>query len=82
MAVFVSVPVALEERVPVAVKVAVPPTARFTVVAMSPLPLAAAQLEPAEAVQVQLTPVRLAGKVSVTGAPVAGAGPAFPTVIV
>ena len=82
LAVLVRVPVALKDRVPVAVKVAVPPTARFTVVAMLPLPLAAAQLEPAEAVQVQVTPVRLAGKVSVTEAPVTGLGPAFETVIV
>ena len=82
LAVLVRVPVALEERVPVAVNVAVPPTARFTVVAMLPLPLAAAQLEPAEAVQVQAIPVRLAGKVSTTDAPVTGLGPAFETVIV
>ena len=82
LAVLVRVPVALEERIPVAVNVAVPPTARFTVVAMLPLPLAAAQLEPAEAVQVQAIPVRLAGKVSTTDAPVTGLGPAFETVIV
>ena len=82
MAVLVRNPVALGERVPVAVKVAVPPTSRFTVVAMLPLPLAAEQLEPAEAAQVQLIPVKLAGKVSVTDAPVTGLGPAFETVMV
>ena len=69
------------EIVPVAVKVAVPPTSRSTAALGFPLPLAG-QLEPAEAVQVQLTPVISAGKTSVTVAPVTPLGPAFVTTIV
>jgi hypothetical protein len=82
VAVFDSVPEALMSSVPVAVKVAVPPTSRFAVWLMFPEPLAAAQLDPADAVHVHVTPVRLAGKLSVTVAPVTTDGPALLTVIV
>ena len=82
VAVFDRVPEALMSSVPVAVNVAVPPTSRFTVWLMFPEPLAAAQLEPPEATHVHVTPVRLAGKVSATVAPVAADGPALLTVIV
>src|SRR2546422_8968320 len=81
-AVFDRVPEALMSSVPVAMNVAVPPTRRFTVRLMFPEPLAAAQLEPLEATHVHVTPVRLAGKLSVTVAPDAAEGPALLTVIV
>ena len=42
----------------------------------------AGQLDPAEAVHVQAAPVRLAGNVSVTVAPVIADGPAFEATIV
>ncbi len=44
-------------------KVALPPAGSVTVVLMLPVPLAAPQLEPAGAVQVQVTPVSAAGNV-------------------
>jgi hypothetical protein len=81
VAVFAIVPVALAEMVPVAVKVTVPPLSTFTLAARSPLPLAAGQAEPALAEQVQVTPVSVAGKMSVTVAPVTALGPALPTVM-
>src|SRR5207249_845626 len=49
---------------------------------MLPGPLAAAQLDPADAVHVHVTPARLAGKLSTTVAPVTLPGPALLTVIV
>ena len=81
LAVFASVPVAPGTIVPVSVKVAVPPTSRSTVAAMLPLP-EAGQAEPAEAVQVQVAPVTVAGSVSATAAAVTAAGPAFDATIV
>ena len=42
----------------------------------------AGQLDPAEAVHVQVAPVRLAGNVSVMVAPVIADGPAFEATIV
>jgi hypothetical protein len=62
--------------------VAVPPETRLTVVEMSPEPEAAAQLEPAEAVHVQVTPVSCVEKVSATAAPVTSEGPLLLTTIV
>jgi hypothetical protein len=53
----------------------------LTVVAMLPVPFAG-QLEPALAVQVQVTPLRLAGMMSLTLASIAVSGPALRTVIV
>src|SRR5262245_17391603 len=50
-------PVASGANVPVAVNVADPPAGRSTVVAIGPLPLVTAQLPPALALQVQVTPV-------------------------
>ena len=47
---------------------------------MLPAPLAG-QLEPALAVQVQLMPVIVTGKLSTTFAPIASLGPAFETTI-
>src|SRR5438093_4392181 len=82
VAVFDSVPEALISSVPVAVNVAVPPEKRLTVWLMFPEPLAAPQVDPAEAVHVQVIPMRTAGKVSVTAAPVTPSGPASPTMIV
>ena len=79
---FVRVPLAPVGSVALTVKVASPPTARFTVVAMLPLPLAAVHDEPAEAAQLHVTPVSVAGSVSATVAPVTGFGPALLTTMV
>lgn len=49
---------------------------------MFPLPLGRAQLEPAEAVQVQVALFNVAGKTSVTVAPVTAIGPLLVTTIV
>src|SRR5262245_1187898 len=81
-AVFASVPVALTATVPVAVKVAVPAGSSVTAVAMDPAPEGTAQLDPADAAQVQVTPESAAGKVSVTVAAVAVLGPALLATIV
>ena len=74
-------PVAAALSVAFTVNVAVPPTGRSTVVARLPLP-AAAQVAPPAAVQVQLTPLRVTGRVSVTVAPVTASGPALPATMV
>ncbi len=81
VAVLVSEPVAVAAMVPVAVNVAVPPLSRSTVVLMSPAP-SAAQLEPALALQVQVTALSVAGNRSLTVAAVTALGPAFDTVMV
>ena len=81
VAVLATVPVALAEIVPVSVKVAVPPGARLTLALMLPLP-DAGQLDPAVAVHVQVAPVIVAGKVSVTVAAVTDDGPALEATIV
>ena len=58
-----------------------PPEATVTVSLISPLPLAV-QVEPAEAVHVQVSPEpKLAGSVSRTCAPAAVPGPLLPTTI-
>jgi hypothetical protein len=75
-------PVADTLMLAVTVKVAVPFTSKLTVVLMLPLPLAAAQLDPAEAAQVHAAAVIAAGNVSVTAALVTGLGPLLVTVIV
>jgi hypothetical protein len=80
VAVLTRLPVALAITVPVAVKVIVPPLATLTVALMSPVP-EAGQLEPALALQVHVTPVIVAGKLSITFAPFASLGPAFETTI-
>src|SRR5262249_20304714 len=83
VAVLLSAPVAVAATVPVVVKVADVPAGRLTVVAMLPVPLVAPQLAPVPAgVHVQVTPVSVAGKVSLTAAPVTALGPALATVIV
>lgn len=50
-------PVAVDSTVAVNWKVAVPPDNKLTVVLMLPLPVATAQLDPLDAVQVQVAPV-------------------------
>ena len=81
VAVLLSVPVADALTVALTVYVAVPLASRFTVSLMLPLP-EAVQLEPADAVHVQVTPVKLAGIVSLTVAPVTSLGPLFVATIV
>lgn len=67
VAVFISVPVAPTETVPVTVYVAVPLAKSVALVLMVlPEPDAAVHDDPAEALQVQVTVVTLAGTVSVT----------------
>ena len=66
VAVFDSVPVNVDASVAVMVYVAEPPTTRLAVVLSEPVPLAAAQVEPVEAVHVHVAEVRTAGSVSVT----------------
>ena len=68
--------------VPVAVNVAAPVTGTVTVALMLPVPVAAPQTAPPVPTQLQLTPVNEGGKVSVTTASAAVAGPALVTVIV
>ena len=82
VAVLTNVPVAEATTVAVRVKVAVPATGRFPDVEIEPEPEAAVQLPPAEATHVQVAPVRLAGSVSVTEAPVTTDGPLFDATIV
>jgi hypothetical protein len=77
VAVLESVPVNVDDRSAVTVYVAESPTSRSAVVLNDPLPLAV-QLEPAEAVHVQVAPLRLAGSASVTAigvVPLRGYGP-------
>src|SRR5262245_48355983 len=80
-AVLLMLPAAAREAVVFTVKVAVPVASRLTMALMFPVPLAG-QVDPAEAVQVQVTLVRSAGKVSVTAAPITGLGPALPATMV
>lgn len=82
VAVLTSEPVALLETVAVSVNVAEPLANNVTVVLMLPVPLAAPQLEPAEAVQVHVALLNVFGKSSVTVALVATLGPAFVTTMV
>ena len=82
VAVFTKLPVALGETVALTLNVAIPPAGKVTAVLMFPLPEAAPQAPPEEPAQVQLTPVRAAGKASVTVAPVTPLGPALETTIV
>jgi hypothetical protein len=76
------VPVAPGAIVAVRVNVAVPETGSDTVVLMLPVPAATPHAEPAEPAHVQLAPLRPAGKVSVTVAPVTAEGPALLTTMV
>src|SRR5437660_836958 len=73
-AVLARLPVALDATFAIIVKVAVPPFNRLTVVLILPLP-DAGQVELEDATQVQVALVMLAGKVSVTVAPVTSLGP-------
>ncbi len=75
-------PVAAALMLAVTVNVAVPFTGRLTVVLMLPLPLAAVQLDPADAAHVHVAAVIAAGKVSVTAALVTELGPLLVTVTV
>jgi hypothetical protein len=75
VAVLVSVPVALGAIVATTVKVTLAPAGRSTVVAMSPLPLGAAQAPPPVAPpQVQRAPLSAGGSASTTAAPGAACG--------
>ena len=76
VAVLVRVPVAPAATVPVMTNVAVPPTGRSTATLMLPLP-DAGHVAPPPVEHVQVTPVRLAGTVSVTFEAGAEEGPAF-----
>src|SRR5262249_11767025 len=76
-----SVAVALEGVLAFTVDVAGPPTSRLVGSVMLPEPLAPHD-EPADAAHVHVTPVRLAGNVSVTVAPVMALGPLLVTVMV
>jgi hypothetical protein len=76
VAMFDSVPVAVDETVAFTLKVTEPPERMLTEAAMLPDP-EAGQLEPADAAHVHVTPVRLAGIVSVAVADVIAEGPAF-----
>ncbi len=83
LAVFDSEPLAFAANVPFTVIVALPPIGKLTVVLMLlPLPLGAVQVEPVGAVHVQVTPLSVAGTLSVTVARLAAFGPALDTVIV
>ena len=67
-------PVAAGSTVPVAVKTTLAPTGTVTGVLMSPLP-DAGHAPPPVPVHVHVTPVSVAGNVSVTVAPLASLGP-------
>lgn len=82
LAVFVIVPVAVLKTEVATIKVAVPFGNKFTVVLMFTFPLASAQLEPEDAVQVHERETRLAGRMSATCAPTTALGPAFDTTMV
>ena len=81
-AVFSIVSLEAGSTVPVAVNVAAPVTGTVTVALMLPVPAAAPQTAPPVPAQLQLTPVNAEGKISVTTASAAVAGPALVTVIV
>lgn len=82
VAVLLIVPVASERTVAVKVNVAVPLAARLTVALMFPLPFGLPQLDPADAVQVQLAFINCGGRLSVTVAPIIELGPLFLAIIV
>ena len=69
-----SSPVAAGSTVPVAVKTTLAPTGTVTGALMWPVP-AAMQVPPPAPMHVQVTPVSVAGNVSVTVAPIASLGP-------
>ena len=75
-------PVALDAIRPVTVNVARSPASSVTVVARLPVPEAAAQLDPASAVQVHAGATSATGNTSVTLAAVTGLGPMLVTTIV
>lgn len=82
VAVLLNVPDASLAMVAFKVKVAVPPLSRLTVVLMLPEPVAAPQLDPGGAVQVQVALVSLTGNVSTTVALVTALGPLLVATIV
>ena len=81
VAVFDSVPVAVETTVVETVNVTLPVARTLTDAEMFPDP-EAGQLEPAVAEHVHVAPVSVAGIVSVTVAPLIADGPAFDTTMV
>jgi hypothetical protein len=78
---FTNEPVAVDKTVAFTVNVAVPARPRLTVALMLPLP-DAGHVEPAVAAHVHVTPVRVAGMVSATVAPVITEGPALEATMV
>src|SRR5262245_7877550 len=82
VAVLESVPMATALIVALATKVTVPAGSRLTIRLMLPVPPAPPQLEPIDALHVQVAKVIAAGNVSVTVAAVTALGPLFVTVIV
>ena len=82
VAVLTSRPVAFAAIRPVTVNVARSPASSVTVVARLPVPEAAAQLDPASAVQVHAGATSATGNRSVTLAAVTGLGPVLVTTIV
>lgn len=66
VALLVNVPVVVLATVALTVNVAVPPGNKLTVVSMFRVPFGAAQLEPAEAIQVQVPMTRPLGMMSLT----------------
>ena len=81
-AVLTRLPVAVATTVAVTVNVADAPTGMSTVVLMLPLPLPAAHDAPPLVEHVHVTPLNVAGIVSVTGAATTAEGPALPATIV
>ncbi len=75
-------PVVPGGTVPVTVKVAVPPTSRVTAAVSPDGPPLVGQLEPADAVHVQVKLLNAAGSGSLTVAPATTLGPRFVATIV
>ena len=82
VAVLTSDPLADAESVAVRVKVTTPPTGRSTVVSIESAPEAAVHTPPDAPTHVQVAPLSVLGRVSVTCAPTAVDGPLLATVIV
>ena len=77
VAVFTRLPVALDITVPVALNVTVSPGMIVINSLMLPAPFALLQLEVPVAAHVHVTPLIVAGKLSITFAPAAALGPAL-----
>ena len=75
VAVLINAPLALFDTLLIVVNVTTPPTAKLTIRLMLPKPPAPLQLDPGDGVHPQTLIPSAAGKMSVTCAPVTGAGP-------